>query len=184
MQNKQNGKLLDALPDVLQRVRDLARVCDLEQSSFDAAWLAVEQVLAEQFAAKCSDYGLKRWEKLLKITPRQGAEQDERMRTVLFRLNEQLPFTLSKLETLLDLVAPTDGYSIELDYAAREMVVQVSLVCKPVARLISEVLMRTVPANILWELYWDYNKHCQMAARTHGALAAKTHYQIREEVFA
>lgn len=173
----------EALPEVLRRVQELERICEIEQPMFDAAWAAVQKVLDEQFAYSCGEHGLQRWEKLLKIVPRQDAETDERVRAVLFRLNEQLPFTMQKMAQLLDLVAPEGGYELHLKQGERELQVKVALQCKPVERLIREVLERAVPANILWSLYWEYNKNNTLAAYTHAALAEKTHYQIREEVF-
>lgn len=175
--------MLGALPEVLQRVQELERICELEQPMFDAAWAAVQKVLDEQFAYSCGEYGLQRWEKLLKIVPRQEADTDERVRAVLFRLNEQLPFTMQKMAQLLDLVAPEGGYELQLKREERELLVKVSLQCKPVERLIREVLERAVPANILWSLYWEYNRHGALVGYIHAELAQKTHYQIREEVF-
>lgn len=175
--------MLGALPEVLQRVQELERICELEQPMFDAAWAAVQKVLDEQFAYSCGEYGLQRWEKLLKIVPRQEADTDERVRAVLFRLNEQLPFTMQKMAQLLDLVAPEGGYELQLKREERELLVKVSLQCKPVERLIREVLERAVPANILWSLYWEYNRQRALVGYTHAELAQKTHYQIREEVF-
>lgn len=175
--------MLGALPEVLQRVQEFERICEIEQPMFDAAWAAVQKVLDEQFAYSCGEYGLQRWEKLLQIVPRQEADADERVRAVLFRLNEQLPFTMKKMAQLLDLVAPEGGYELQLKREERELQVKVALQCKPVERLIREVLERAVPANILWSLYWEYNKQGAVAAYTHAELAEKTHYQIREEVF-
>lgn len=172
------------MPDVLQRINEFKRVCELEQPEFDAAWQAVQQVLDEQFAYSCGEVGMARREKLLGIVPRSTADKDERVRAILFRLNEQLPFTVGKLQTLLDLVSPTGQYKLVPDYDNRELAVEASLYCKPVERLLREVLERTLPANILWDLYWEYNNHELLATMTHEELAARTHYQLREEVLA
>lgn len=184
MRNKQEYELISALPEVLQRVRELAKICELEQRPFDEAWLAVQRVLAEMYVYSCGEVGIERWEKLLKIVPREEAGQDERVRAILFRLNEQLPFTSGRLRQLLDLVAPEDGYQLEMNADEYELVVRVALYCKSVERLIVEVLERTLPANISWELYWEYNRHWQLGEYTHAELARWTHYQLREEVIA
>ncbi len=182
MLNEQQNKLIDALPPVLQRIKDLERICEIEQPFFDAAWQAVDRSLQEQFVLACGEYGLSRWEKLLGISCRADADTNERLRAILFRLNEQLPFTYTKLKSLLALVSPEGEYSIELDREQMRLAVNVSLYCKPVERLIIAVLEKTLPANILWELVWSYNYYRQVAVYTHGALAEKTHYEIREEV--
>lgn len=184
VRNKQKYELIAALPEVLQRVRELAEICELEQGAFDGAWQAVQSVLAEMCVYSCGEVGIERWEKLLKIVPREEVGQDERVRAILFRLNEQLPFTTGRLCQLLDLVAPENGYQLEMNENEYELVVRVSLYCKAVERLIVEVLERTLPANISWELYWEYNRHWQLGEYKHSELAALTHYQMREEVIA
>lgn len=171
------------LPPVLADVRELEKICNLEQPLFEEANVDLAKVAAEQFVLTCGEYGLARWEEMLKITPRDGADEDERMSAVLFRLNEQLPFTLRKLEMLLGLVSPKDSCTLSMDYAERRLDVGLSLYCKPVERLITEVLNRTLPANILCVKQWNYNTHAIAAGYKHGELAEKTHYGIREEVF-
>lgn len=183
MRNSKKADMLQALPPMLQRVQELEKICALEQPMFDEAWAAVARILGEQFVLSASEVGLARCEEMLKIAPVSGADTEERRRAILFRLNEQLPFTLKKLDNLLALVSPAGEYRLAVDNEQRELAVHLSLYCKPVARLIKEVLERTVPANILWEILWQYNTHAMLAAYTHAELAEKSHYEIREEVF-
>lgn len=183
MQNNQGSVLVGYLPSVLAEVHELEKICNLEQPLFDEAWQAVDNVLSEQFATTCGEYGLARWENLLKITPSEGSDTEERLRAVLFRLNEQLPFTIRKLEMLLGLVSPAGGCNVEMDYDERRLDVWLSLYCRPMERLIREVLERALPANILCVVHWNYNTHAMAAVYTHAELADMTHYAIREEVF-
>lgn len=183
MQSSASGSLVGYLPPLLADVRELAKICALEQPLFDTAKEDLANVQREQFAVICGEYGLSRWEAMLKITPREGADEEERTRAVLFRLNEQLPFTLQKLEMLLGLVSPENSCELALDYDERRLDVGLSLYCKPVERLITEVLHRTLPANILCVLQWKYNTHTIVGGYTHEELAERTYYAIREEVF-
>lgn len=181
---KQEKKLIEVMPQNLQQVREFGKICELEQPLFDDAWAALDKVKAEQFVYACSEYGLERREKLLKIIPRQEADREERIRAVLFRLNEQLPFTKAKVAELLETVSDEDGCEMLLDYDSQELQVLVDLHYKEAERLIREVLDRTLPAAILWDILLDYNKYGDLAVYTHEQLAEKTHYQIREEVLA
>lgn len=182
MSNERSGGLLTALPPVLQRVHELARICELEQPEFDRAWAGADQILQEQFLLLCGEYGLNRWEQLLGILPNQSASAGERVKSILFQLNAQAPFTYAKLKEMIALISPSGEYSMELLYDELRLEFKLSLFCKSIERLLTEVLRQTLPANIEWRLDWYYNTHEKAAAYTHGELAARTHYQIREEV--
>lgn len=174
--------MLAKLPPLLQRVNELGKICAIEQPFFVRLADDVQRVLAEQYPLLCGDYGFSRWEKLLGILPARAAGDEERLRAILFRLNEQLPFTYAKLKELIALVSPAGEYSIEFLAEEKRLVVKVSLVCKRSEQLLCEVLSRTLPANILWELQWYYNTHGKLIGYTHSELAELTHYKIKEEV--
>ena len=178
-----NFELYDFLPPVLQRVRELARLCEIEQDGFDEAGRCIVQALAEQFCAQAGEYGIGRWEKLLGIVPATSALPEERRRIVQLRLSEQLPFTLRRLREMLSAVVPEDEYLLELlpgDYCLK---VRLALSGKGHLADMEAVLRRVLPANILLDMALLYNTHGIVQGKTHGQLAALRHREIREEVF-
>ena len=182
MFEQRQTELLTALPPVLQQIKELAAICDLEQPHFAGVWPKIQQVLDEQYPQICGEYGLQRWEKMLGLVPSSNADLNERRQAVLLMLNEQLPFTLARLRELLARVAPNGGYELELlpeEYLLR---LRLNLAEKSYLRVLRQVLERTLPANMLLELELLYNSHGQLAAYTHGQLAAWQHKTIREEV--
>ena len=181
MLNRDKAEISAALPPTLQGIRELMRICRIEQPEFAAVWPDIERVLAEQYPLICSEYGLSRWEKLLGLLPGNNAGKEERLQAIFFRLNEQLPFTFARLRQLIALIVPENEYSIEFFDEEKRFVIRLSLYCKKVERLLSDLLRRTLPANILWELAWFYNKHLFLQRYTYGELSSFTHYYIREE---
>ena len=182
MFEQRQTELLAALPPVLQQIKELSAICDLEQPHFAEAWVKTQQVLDEQYPHICGEYGLQRWEKMLGIVPSADADLDDRRTAVLLMLNEQLPFTLARLRELLARVAPEGGYEVELlpeEYLLR---LRLDLAEKDYLRVLRQVLERTLPANMLLELVLLFNSYGALAAYTHGQLAARQHKTIREEV--
>ena len=114
MFEQRQSELLAALPPVLQQIKELAEICELERPHFAEAWVKTQQILDEQYPHICGEYGLQRWEKMLGIVPSAEADLDKRRRAVLLLLNEQLPFTMVRLRELLARVAPEGGYEVEL----------------------------------------------------------------------
>lgn len=175
-------QLFDYLPPVLQRVNELGRISRLEQSEFDRARAAYEQVLQELFPYICSEYGLSRWEKMLGVSPNAMDTAVKRRQVVLLRLSEQLPFTIRRLVEMLALVAPEDQYYIELFPAEYMLRVRLSLIGKSYFRTLQDVLERTLPANLLLDLDLLYNRYGYLVGMTHGELSALHHHDLREEV--
>jgi hypothetical protein len=174
--------LLDCLPPVLQNVRELARICDIEQGFFDKAHADAADILREQFVCQAGDFGLARWEQLLSITPRAGMSEDERRKVVLFRLGELLPFTMRRLGELLEVVVPAGEYVLELVPEEYLLHVGLRLSGKNYLSALQDALKRILPANILAEVQLLYNTHGQLAAMKYGELARLTHKALREDV--
>lgn len=175
--------LSECLPQVLRRIREMMRICEIEQSVCDRLAEDMEQALLEQYVSRAGAGGIERWEKLLGIVPPKDAAVAERRRVVQLRLSEQLPFTLPRLREMLSGVVSEDEYILELmpdEYCLR---VRLALSGKGSLNEIKEVLRRVVPANILLDMMLLYNTHGIVGGKTHGELAALSHREIREEVF-
>lgn len=175
-------ELFELLPPVLQRVRELGRICALEQPEFTAAAAACEKVCGELFPYICTAYGLERWEKMLAIVPAATDTVEQRRQLVLLRLSEQLPFTLRRLEEMLARVAPKEQYYLELLPGEYTLKVRISLIGKSYLRVLRDVLERVLPANIRLDMDLLYNRYGYLTDRTHGELAARRHSELREEV--
>ena len=97
-------RMLEYLPRILRDVWEVLAYTDGQQWAFDQAWLSAERVMANQFILDADDYGLSRWERMLKIIPKADDTLEIRRNRILLRLREKLPFTLRMLRKQLKLL--------------------------------------------------------------------------------
>lgn len=178
-------QLIDYLPEVLKRVRELKAVVEAEQPEIINLWTALENALNDQFVSDATINGVKRYEKILKVTPKATENIEERKFRIITRLNEQLPYTITSLKHQLEALcgAEGDGFSIELNTSIYTLKVRIALASKNNYGEVESLLERIVPANIIIDVSLKYNPHSTFTTLTHGELTAYTHYDLRNEVF-
>lgn len=176
-------RLIDYIPHIIRDVREYKAIMnDAEQPEMVASWKALDDALNDQFIVDATEYGVSRWEKILGIVPKATSTLDERKFTILIRINEQLPFTITTLKEQLKSLCGADGYVVQLLANDYILIVKVALVAVQNYNDVKQLLNRTVPANLVIQLSIIYNTHEVLHAFTHGELRAYTHYQLRNEV--
>jgi hypothetical protein len=85
--------LIQYLPDVLKDVREYQALMFSEQPEFSALYTQISGLLNNQFVETSDEYGVKRWEKMLKIVPKSTCTLDERKFNILSKFSERLPYT-------------------------------------------------------------------------------------------
>ncbi len=146
-------KILDYLPRILREVQEVLGYADGQQWAFDQAWRSADRVFTNQFILDSDDYGLSRWEKMLKIVPRAEDTLEIRRNRILLRLREKLPFTLRMLRKHLELLCGEGKYSAEIPRASYLLTVIIDLSAQAYLDDVMELLLRMVPANLLFQLY-------------------------------
>lgn len=173
--------LIDYLPSFVQEYKEIKAIMDAEQVSVETAWNDAENVLADQFVQDATENGVKRYEKLLGITPKATYTLDERKFNILARMNEQLPYTMESLNKSLRSLCGEDGYFLKLETDSYEMTVKLALSNENNMEAVKELLYKMVPANIVQHVGM-FNTHSILSSFTHEQLAVYTHQQLREEV--
>ena len=175
--------LIDYIPPFLRGVREYKAILeDAEQPEMVLIWDAAKNALNDQFIVDATENGISRWEKILGIIPKATLTLDERKFTILTKINEQLPFTITTLNERLTSLCGKDGYSLTLDNTNYTLDVKVALTAKNNFEDVSSLLQRIVPANLVVTLSLRYNQYETMAKLTHGQLQRYTHYGLRNEV--
>lgn len=176
--------LIEYIPQMLQCVQEYKAILeDGEQEEFDLLWQEIENSLNNQFVESANEYGVRRYEKILNISPKTTATLEERKFTIKSRMNEELPFTLRMLESKLKMLCGDDGYvliSIPEEY---RIVVGLGLVAMNNYYDIEKLLKKMVPANIVIEISEIYNRHSGLHGFTYEELEEYTNNQLRNEVF-
>lgn len=175
-------RLIDYLPYVVRVYAEFQAIMAGEQPELERVWVAVDGLLEDQFLLTAGDAGLSRWEKMLQIVPKATDGLEDRRFRILTRLNEELPYSLSQLRNILGTLcgpgnfsaAVEDGYTLD---------VKLGLAAKNNYNDVAALLERVSPQNLVLRLSQLYNTHQEAGRFPHAQLAARTHDQIRNEVF-
>ncbi len=172
--------LIDYIPMVLRDILEFKEIMNTDQKELADLWDAVENALNDQFVNDATNYGVTRWEKILKIIPRATESLDARKFRILARLNEQLPFTLTTLKQQLESLCGPDGYVIELQKYT--LIVKVALIAKSNFDDVNKLLKRVAPANLVIDLTLKYNQHRTIKKFINSHLKQYSQRELRNEV--
>ena len=175
-------KLINYLPHFMQEYFEMQKIMDAEQPEVDHVWSEVDNVLADQFILDATENGVKRWESMLGISPKDTDSLDERKFRILTKLNQELPYTLRKLEQALNNLCGNDMFSIELRAAEYHIEIKLGLSNQNSYEEVSNLLRKMLPANMTQWVQIMYNRHETWAPYKHFQLAAYTHERLKSEV--
>jgi len=175
--------LIEYLPGVLRTVREYKALTSAEDPEFALHWSNVQSALDDQFVLNASENGVKRWESILKITPKATLTLDERKFTILARLAEQLPYTIRMLLRMLNELCGPDGFKLGIYTGDYTLAVKIALTAVNNIADVGMLLRRVCPANLAISITIMYNTHTVISRFTHAQLSAYTHDRLRNEVF-
>ena len=177
-------KLIDYLPPFIQKFLQIQRIMSAEQPEVDALWNACEDVLNESFIMYANESGIKRWEGIVGITPKDTDTLDERRFRILTKINQELPYTMVKLQEVLTTICGAGNFSINLQPDKYHIEIKLALTNKNNYGEVVNVLEKMIPANMTQWVQIMYNSHNAFKQFTHTEMTAYTHEQLRNEVFA
>ena len=173
---------MDYLPSVVKNTREFVEIDRTEVPELNELWLSIDKLTNDQFISLAHESGIKRWENMLKITPKETETLDVRRFRVLARVNEQPPYTSRALTEQLINLCGADGYSLTVKNTTFEIIVKVALTAKGKFDEVISLVNRLSPANMVLSFSLLYNQHSTLVNFTHAQLAIKTHQQLRDEV--
>ena len=176
-------KLIDYLPPFMQVYRELKSIMDTEQVEVDYLWLKVEDALCDQFILDATEHGVKRWESMLGISPKDTDSLNERKFRILTKLNQELPYTLRKLEQALTNLCGNDMFSINVNSAEYHIEIKLGVGNQNNYQEVVDVLKKMIPANMTQRVQIMYNNHNVLSKFTYAEMTAYTHERLRNEVF-
>lgn len=178
-----NRKLIHYLPLFMQDYIEMQNIMETEQVEIDHLWVEAENALADQFILEATESGVRRWESMLGVSPKDTDTLDERKFRILTKMNQELPYTMPKLEQALTNLCGADGYSIESKPAEYYITVKLALSNASNYSEVEKTLSRMVPANMIQSVQIMYTRHDTLSKFTHAELSAYTHENLRNEVF-
>ncbi|MGE4215249.1 MAG: putative phage tail protein [Anaerotignaceae bacterium] len=168
-------------PDILKEVREFQALAAAENPEMQLVYTAIEDVMDEQFINTAKNYGVARLEKIVGITSKATDTLEERKFRVMAKYNEDVPYTVPKLNELLTTLCGTDGYTLEINNGAFTLKVKVALTSKKNKNAVSELLERVTPMNMVLSVELMYNQWQTVTGLTWGSASSMTWDEIREE---
>ena len=143
-------QLIDYLPPVIINVEEYKAIMAAEQPCVETAWDCANEALNNQFISDLSLYGVKRWEKILNIVPSPTSSIETRKTDILSILLSQLPFTMKKLEEIMNSVVGKENYELNLQNKTYTLTVRLSDDGYTHLNAIKNTLEAVLPANLIY----------------------------------
>ncbi len=171
--------ILDYLPQFLKEVREITANAAGENPELENLWGAIEQAWNDQFLYTMGEYGIKRWEKIIGITPYADDTLEDRRFRIINRLNANVDYTYRRVWEHLAQMCGVNGFTMR--YIAEIWTLQVRVALHK-ARQYEEMrrwLLEIIPLNIILDIDLLYNTHRILSRYTHGYLHQYTHGGLR-----
>lgn len=104
--------LLAYLPPFMQDFTEIAATLNAEDPEFVVVWDSADRVLKNQFIATADEYGISRFEKILKILPSKEDTLESRRSRVQNRWFNDMPCTLRTLVYRLTTLCADHGFTL------------------------------------------------------------------------
>lgn len=171
--------LIDYLPLYMQEYDEIERIMEAEQSECDNAYEGLELVWNNQFLFSATDEGLKRWEKMLGVTPKADDTFQERRFRIYALLNQELPYTYNKLAETLTTLCGTSDWQVDLNTSSCTVDVKLGISNHKNMATVQEILKKMIPANMVVTITLLCNPHELLYDFTHNQLSEYTHDYLR-----
>ena len=138
------------LPPFMQKYEEPVAALKAEEPEFNLIWNATDRVLYNHFISTADEYGISRFEKLLKIYPSSDDTLESRRERVRSRWFKNIPYTLKALINKLVTLYGNNDFTIEADFSkSYEMILNVSLSGFGQVDELNEILSYMTPQNLV-----------------------------------
>lgn len=136
--------LIDYLPPIVKKIRELQEICAAEQPNFDEAEKEIENILCRVFVSRADEKGIMRFEKVYGITPSPEETIEQRRVNILIR-NIKRNISLSEVLTIL--YNYTVNIELDCDYNEEEAIITLKDETTDIA-IIYKALDEIAPLNV------------------------------------
>lgn len=145
-------KLLDYLPDFMRQFSEMKEITETEDTELDEIDISIQKVIDNAFIEDCDEYGIKKYETLLGISPSSQDTLDSRRSRVFLRWNDDIPYTYRVLIRKLNALCGVNNYTITGDESAYYLHFETSLGLFGQVKELEQLLEKILPVNIYYEL--------------------------------
>jgi hypothetical protein len=147
------------LPPYLTSYRELTAAHSAEEPEFNLVWNATDQTLKNEFIETADEYGISRFEKLLKLFPDPGTPLEARRAAIQLSWFNTIPYTLRAVIEKLKEVFGEENFEIIKDYMHYRLEIKSLVDSVDLLSALIPVINRMVPANMVMiyknEIRWE-----------------------------
>lgn len=169
-------------PDVIKDFREFVALASAENPEMSDLWSEIENTMNNQFIQDSDGTGIKKFEKLVDITPYATDTLEERKFRVMAKWNANIPYTERRFIEMLDNLCGEGGYTININRPDHSAIIKVALVSKKNVSAVEDLAERIVPAEMTLSVDLLYNTWGQVKSLTWGALKSLTWHDVKAEV--
>lgn len=143
-------------PSVIANADEFKQLAILENEEFKSIWEVLFKWFKNRFVSEADLEGVRRWEQMLKIIPSKEATLEDRKQFILRRINTILPYTIRRLQQILNAVYG-DDFAVVSTNKKYELWVDIDnriILKTPSMRTL---LRAIIPANLIIKILQELN---------------------------
>ena len=174
-------RLIDYLPPIMQNFKEIKEITNAEQKEVDLIDGEISKVLDNAFIESCDEYGIKKYEKLVGVTPTAQDTLESRKSRVLIRWNDFIPYSYKVLIRKLNIFCGVNNYDISGDLKNYELFISTHLSIVGQTTELEKMLDKMLPVPIVFTLFNDLEYELIGHAHSHGVTVESKVITINSE---
>lgn len=126
-------------------------IADAENPEFNYLWEKIYGLVDEYFVKSATEYGVRRMEKILNLTPLATDTLDQRKDNIIWKLNLKIPYTMTFLKNILASMVGEENREVEHDNDTQTLIVRIKDGLRDMNQLRKD-LEKIIPANLILKL--------------------------------
>lgn len=141
--------LLSYLPPFLQEFKENRETLNAENPEFILAWDGADRVLRNEFIETADEYGISRFERILKIVPSRADTLETRRRRVMLRWFNKIPYTLRAFLERLSAICGDSDFTVVKEFLRYRIDITVDLEQAGQAEELDRLIEEMMPCNMV-----------------------------------
>ena len=140
------------LPPFIAGYKEIGAVLDAGNPEFGLVWEAADRTLRNEFIETADEYGISRYENMLKIIPSKDDTIESRRLRVRARLTSSIPYTEQMLIEKLAVLCSGNNFTLTKKYDCYKVEIEVSLEMYGQIEELERMVGAMVPCNMVVEI--------------------------------
>lgn len=142
-------ELVSYLPPFLQGYKEMTAALEAEDVEFVLVWKAADRVLQNEFIESADEYGIARFEKIMKILPSSEDTLESRRARVQSRWFDMIPYTMKMLIKKLTTLCAGTNFTITKNYENYRIEIMTHLELFGQVEELELIVTEMIPCNMV-----------------------------------